>query len=65
MIISAIQWSTEDIGNLLKSKGYEGNDIEIEDFLNNFDMRYFEEECIQYGWEMFQSKIGVQGNNAV
>ena len=57
MIISAIQWSTEDIGNLLKSNGYEGNDSEIEDFLNNFDMRYFEEMCIQFGWEMLQSKI--------
>ena len=65
MVISTIQWSTEDIGNLLKSNGYEGNDSEIEDFLNNFDMRYFEEKCIQFGWEMLQSKIGTQGNNVV
>lgn len=65
MVISTIQWNTEDIGNLLKSNGYEGNDSEIEDFLNNFDMRYFEEKCIQFGWEMLQSKIGAQMNNAV
>lgn len=65
MIISTIQWSTEDIGDLLESNGYEGNDSEIEDFLNDFDMRYFEEKCIQFGWEMFQSKIGTRGNNDV
>lgn len=65
MIISAIQWSTEDVGKLLKSKGYEGNDSEIENFLNNSDMRYFEEMCIQFGWEMLQSKIGTQRNNVV
>ena len=65
MIISTIQWSTDDICDLLKSNGYEGNDSEIEDFLNNFDMRYFEERCIQFGWEMLQSKIGAPRNNAV
>lgn len=44
MIISTIQWNTDDICDLLKSNGYEGNDSEIEDFLNDFDMRYFEEK---------------------
>lgn len=61
MIISAIQWSTEDIGDLLKSNGYDGNYSEIETFLNDFDVRYFEEMCIQFAWEMLQSKIGAQG----
>ena len=57
MIISTIQWNTDDICDQLKSNGYEGNDSEIEDFLNDFDMRYFEEKCIQFGWEILRSKI--------
>ena len=65
MIISTIQWSTDDICDLLKSNGYEGNDSEIEGFLNDFDMRYFEEKCIQFGWEMLQNKMGTSGNNVV
>lgn len=57
MIISTIQWNTDDICDQLKSNGYEGNDSEIEDYLNDFDMRYFEEKCIQFGWEILRSKI--------
>ncbi len=57
MIISTIQWSTEDIEHLLKENGYKGDKKDIDEYLNNFDVRYFEERCIQFGWEIMQSVI--------
>ena len=45
-VISTIQWSRADIEYLLKDNGYEGNTQQIEQFMKNFDMEYFEEKCI-------------------
>ena len=57
MIISSIQWTTEDIECLLKDNGYEGTEKEIKEFLQNFDVRYLEERCVQLGWEMMQGIV--------
>lgn len=56
MIISTIQWNTDDICDLLKSNGYEGNDSEIEDFLNDFDMRYFEKSVFNLAGKYYEAK---------
>lgn len=57
MIISTIQWTTEDIECLLKDNGYKGDEKDIEEFLKKLDVRYFEEKCIQFGWEIMQDII--------
>ena len=46
MIISTIQWTTEDIECLLKDNGYKGDEKDIEEFLKKLDVCYFEEKCI-------------------
>ena len=46
-VISTIQWSRDDIEYLLKDNGYEGNTQQIEQFIENFDIEYFEEKCIE------------------
>lgn len=55
--ISTIQWSRADIEYLLKDNGYEGNTQQIEQFMENFDIEYFEEKCIGYGWEILQNEV--------
>lgn len=61
MVISTIQWKREDIEYILKENGYKGDGKEIEEYMNDFDVRYFEEKCIQFGWEILQSKIKQKG----
>ena len=56
-VISVVQWNEADIRELLKENGYQGTDKEIELFLERLDVRHFEENCIQYGWELLQSEI--------
>ena len=36
----------------LKDNGYEGNARQIEQFAEKFDIEYFEEKCIECGWEI-------------
>lgn len=57
-IISTIQWNRSDIKSLLEENGYEGTDQEIEKFLQGLDVRYFEEKCIESGWEILQNAVG-------
>ena len=55
-VISTIQWSRSDIEYLLKDNGYEGNAQQIEQFIENFDIEYFEEKSIECGWEILQKE---------
>ena len=50
---SQIKWCREDIQNLLEEQGKDS-------FLEKFDLRYFEEMCIQSGWEILQSMIQMR-----
>lgn len=52
-----IKWRKEDIQNLLKDNGMDSSEQAVNDFLEKFDIQYFEEMCIQTGWEMLQSVI--------
>lgn len=36
---------------------YKGDEKDIEEFLKNLDVRYFEEKCIQFGWGILQGII--------
>ena len=35
----------------------EGNTQQIEQFIENFDIEYFEEKCIECGWEILQNEV--------
>ena len=52
-----IKWCKEDIQNLLKDNGMDSSEQAVNNFLEKFDIQYFEEMCIQTGWEMLQSAI--------
>ena len=52
-----IKWRKEDIQNLLKDNGMDSSEQAVNNFLEKFDIQYFEEMCIQTGWEMLQSAI--------
>ena len=52
-----IKWRKEDIQNLLKDNGMGSSEQAVNDFLEKLDIQYFEEMCIQTGWEMLQSAI--------
>lgn len=54
-VFSKIIWTKEDIINLLKEHNKACSDEAIEKFLKSFDKQYFEEKCIQFGWEMLES----------
>lgn len=41
----------------LKDNGYEGNARQIEQFAEKFDIEYFEEKCIECGWEILQKEV--------
>ena len=41
----------------LKDNGYEGNARQIEQFTEKFDIEYFEEKCIECGWEILQKEV--------
>ena len=47
----------EDIQNLLEEQGKDSSEQAIDNFLKKLDLRYFEEMCIQNGWEILQSMI--------
>ena len=52
-----IKWRKEDIQNLLKDNGMDSSEQAVNNFIEKFDIQYFEEMCIQTGWEMLQSAI--------
>ena len=52
-----IKWRKEDIQKLLKDNGMDSSEQAVNNFLEKFDIQYFEEMCIQTGWEMLQSAI--------
>ncbi len=52
-----IRWCKNDIENLLKNNGMDSSEQSVNAFLEQFDIRYFEEICIQIGWEMLQTAI--------
>ena len=45
---SQIKWCREDIQNLLEEQGKDSSEQAIDNFLEKFDLRYFEEMCIQF-----------------
>ena len=52
-----IKWRKEDIQNLLKDNGMDSSEQAVNNFLEKFNIQYFEEMCIQTGCEMLQSAI--------
>lgn len=52
-----IKWRKEDIQNLLKDNEMGSSEQAVNAFLEKFDIQYFEEMCIQTGWEILQSAI--------
>ena len=52
-----IKWCKEDIQNLLKNNRMDYSEQAVNNFLEKFDIRTFEERCIQEGWEILQSAI--------
>ena len=55
-----IKWCREDIQNLLEEQGKDSSEQAIDSFLEKLDIRYFEEMCIQSGWEILQSMIQMR-----
>lgn len=53
----SIIWTREDIRTLLKEHGEECSEESINRFLEQMDVRYFEEMCIQDGWERLSSML--------
>ena len=55
-----IKWCRKDIQNLLEEQGKDSSEQAIDNFLEKLDLRYFEEMCIQSGWEILQSMIQMR-----
>lgn len=49
--IITIKWTKQDIKDLLANNGRVDSDKEVDKFLEDFDIQYFEDQCIQDGWE--------------
>ena len=52
-----ISWTREDIRTLLEDHGLDYSEESINRFLDQLDVRYFEEMCIQDGWERLSSLV--------
>ena len=52
-----ISWTREDIRTLLEDHGLDCSEESINRFLEQLDVRYFEEMCIQDGWERLSSLV--------
>lgn len=50
-VFCTISWTKEDIRQLLEENGKDCSDESVEAFLEQMDIRYFEESCVQDGWE--------------
>lgn len=53
----SISWTREDIRTLLEDHGKDCSEESINRFLDQLDVRYFEEMCIQDGWERLSSLV--------
>ena len=53
----SIFWTREDIRILLEKYGKDCSEESIDRFLDQLDVRYFEDMCIQDGWERLSSMI--------
>lgn len=53
----SISWTREDIRTLLEDHGKDCSEESINRFLDQMDVRYFEEMCIQDGWERLSSLV--------
>ena len=53
----SISWTREDIRTLLEDHGKDFSEESIDRFLDQLDVRYFEEMCIQDGWERLSSLV--------
>ena len=53
----SISWTREDIRTLLEDHGRDCSEESIDRFLDQLDVRYFEEMCIQDGWERLSSLV--------
>ena len=56
-IFLEIKWTINDIQELLKTNNYDYSDESIKRFLENLDIDYMEEKCIEFGWDLLQSSI--------
>ena len=56
-IILRVRESCDFMAKKLKDNGYEGNARQIEQFAEKFDIEYFEEKCIECGWEILQKEV--------
>lgn len=56
-IWSEIKWNKEDIYNLLDEYGCDSSEQAVDSFLKEFDVRNFEKQCIQDGWERLRSAV--------
>ena len=56
----SIIWTREDIRTLLEEHGEDGSEENINRFLEQLDVRYFEEMCIQDGWERLSSMLRIK-----
>lgn len=55
--LCVIKWNKEDVRTVLKDAGKDASDEEIENFINEFDWKYFQEKLTQEGFEMLNSKL--------
>lgn len=51
---SVIKWTKTDVKNLLKENDRDCSEEAVNKFLADFDIQFFEERCIQFGWELLQ-----------
>ena len=54
---SEIKWNKEDIHNLLDEYGCDSSEQAVDSFLKGCEVRNFEEQCIQDGWERLRSAV--------
>lgn len=50
-VFCEIIWTREDIRQLLEDNDLESSEEAVDRFLEKFDVRRFEEACIEDGWE--------------
>lgn len=50
-VIAKIIWTRDDIRQLLEDHDLDSSEEAVDQFLTRLDVRYFEECCIQDGWE--------------
>ena len=56
-VFCTISWTREDIRQLLEENGKDSSDESVDTFLKKMDISYFEEACIQDGWERLAGMV--------